>query len=125
MKVVRYFFVGGCAATVDFVLFALLTRAAGVSWFWAGVVGFTVATMVNYVLSVQHVFTSGVRFSRMGEIALVFLVSAIGLAINQAVLGVLIEGAGWNSLLAKVVATGSVFFWNFGLRHSYIFREAR
>lgn len=125
MKVVRYFFVGGCAATVDFVLFALLTRAVGVPWFWAGVVGFTVATLVNYVLSVKHVFTSGVRFSRAGEIALVFAVSAIGLAVNQAVLWVLIEGADWNSLLAKVVATGSVFFWNFGLRHSYIFREAR
>jgi len=125
VKVVRYFFVGGCAAAVDFVLFALLTRALVVWWFWAGVVGFTVATLVNYILSIHHVFTSGVRFSRAREIALVFAVSAVGLAINQAVLWALIEGAGWNSLVAKVVATGSVFFWNFGLRHSYIFREAR
>jgi putative flippase GtrA len=124
VKVVRYFFVGGAAATVDFVLFALLNRAMGVPWFWAGVTGFAVATLVNYVLSVRHVFTSGVRFSRGGEITLVFTVSAIGLAVNQTVLWLLIEGTGWNSLIAKVVATASVFFWNFGLRHSYIFRES-
>ena len=55
---------------------------------------------------------------------LVFVVSAVGLVINQAVLAILIEWFGMDVLLSKVAATGSVFFWNYGARRHFIFREA-
>ena len=123
MKLIRYFFVGGTAALVDFGVFVGLVKLAGLGWFWSALISFVLATAVNYVLSVRHVFESGVRFSRHHEVLLVFLVSGIGLAINQAVLFLLIDQNGLNVLIAKILATGVVFVWNFLARSRFVFSD--
>ena len=123
-RVLRYFFVGGVAAAVDLTIFAVFAQLLGLPWFPVAAGSFVVATLLNYILSIKIVFKSRIRFSRLQEAALVFVVSALGLTINQCVLWVLIEVLFLQILLAKVVATGAVFFWNYGLRYSYIFREA-
>jgi putative flippase GtrA len=122
MKVVRYFFVGATAASVDFLIFAILVKGFDFPWFPVAIFSFILATAVNYVLSIRHVFQSGARFTRRTEIGLVFLVSGIGLILNQSVLWVLIEKMIIDVLLAKVLATATVFFWNYGIRHSFIFK---
>lgn len=121
MKVVRYFFVGGIAALVDFGSFVFLIEVFGLGWFWAALIGFVLATAVNYLLSVRHVFESGIRFSRRHEVALVFLVSALGLLLNQTMLYLLIDQQGLNVFLAKVLAMGVVFVWNFTARSRFVF----
>ena len=122
MKIVRYFFVGGAAAAVDIGIFFLFAKLAGYDYLLVGCVGFLVATAVNYVLSVKHVFRSGVRYSKGKEVALVYLVSMVGLAINQLVLYLLINKMGSELMLAKLAATGVVFFWNFSARYFVVFR---
>ncbi len=123
MKIVRYFFVGGIAALVDLALFALGAKLLG--WPYLPVAGgsFVVATLVNYLLSVRHVFESGARFRKHEEIGLVFVVSALGLAVNQSILWLAVEQFGLELILAKLCATGTVFFWNYAIRHFYIFRH--
>ena len=121
MKIVRYLVVGGTAATVDLLLFGLLAVVVGVHWFVAAAISFVPATAVNYLLSIRFVFDSQVRFGRRSEVSLVFAVSAIGLAINEVLLWVAIEGVGLPLLISKVLASGGVFLWNYGLRAYYIF----
>jgi len=123
LKIARYLLVGGLAALVDILLFAVLVKGFDFNWLASAVFSFCVATLVNYLLSVRYVFESGVRFGKRHEMVLVFAVSTIGLLINQAVLGMLIEGGGIDVLLSKVAATGSVFFWNYGARRFLVFRE--
>jgi putative flippase GtrA len=125
ISLIRYFFVGGASALVDFVLFAALIKVFGLAWYYAGVASFCFAIFVNYLLSIRFVFESGSRFAKEQEIALVFLVSGIGLAANQAVLYALIVLAVLNVLVSKVGATGVVFFWNFTARRTFIFRETQ
>jgi putative flippase GtrA len=81
------------------------------------------ATWVNYQLSIRHVFRSGVRFKRGREILLVYVVSAIDLLINQAVLYVLVDRVGAELMLAKFTATVTVFLWNYYTRKDYVFAE--
>lgn len=121
-KLLKYFITGAVAASVDFVLFATFVKLLGWPWYIAGSVSFVVATLTNYILSIRHVFSSGVRFEKRDEIVAVFLVSAIGLAVNQAILYYLIR-AGVMVLVAKVGATAAVFLWNFAARHHFIFKE--
>lgn len=121
-KFVRYFVVGGIAALVDFGIFGALLYGASLSWFWAALISFFFATAVNYLLSVRHVFESGIRFNKHHEVLLVFSVSGIGLAINQLALYAGIVLMGVYPLLAKVGATGVVFFWNFFARSRFIFK---
>ena len=91
MKIQRYFLVGASASGLDFIIFTTMTYGFQVSWAIAGVISFFPATLANYALSVRYVFESGTNYSRRITIALVFLVSAFGLALNQFVLGLLIE----------------------------------
>jgi len=119
----RYFLVGGVAAAVDIGIFTVFARLLGFPWFPVAVIGFVLATVVNYVLSVRHVFDSGVRFAPRVEIAFSFLVSVVGLGINQAVLWYFIEMAHVDLIIAKLTATGSVFFWNYYGRKHFIFKS--
>ena len=122
MKIFRYFGVGATAATVDFLIFAVFAKLLNFNYLAVGAIGFFIATTINYFLSVRFVFESGVRFGFKKEISLVFLISFIGLGINQAVLYFGIGILGWEMLFIKLCATGSVFFWNFGARSEFIFK---
>jgi putative flippase GtrA len=124
VKFARYFVVGGIAAIVDFSVFGLLLLALGSqSWFAANAMSFVVATVVNYVLSIRFVFSSGARFSRTNEMLLVFLVSLIGLGVNQSAMWFFYRVAGWHLWLAKCGATGVALAWNFTARKHFVFRE--
>lgn len=122
MRIVRYGMVGASAALVDFVIFAIFAKWLGFNYFLVGAVGFLIATTFHYFLSIRFVFESGVRFAFKTEFSLVFLISLVGLALNQLVLYLGISVLGWEMLFVKVCATGSVFFWNYGARSQWIFK---
>ena len=122
MKIFRYAGVGATAATVDFLIFAVFAKLLNYNYLAVGAVGFIIATTINYFLSVRFVFESGARFGFRKEISLVFLISFIGLGVNQAVLYFGIGILGWEMLFIKLCATGSVFFWNFGARSQFVFK---
>jgi putative flippase GtrA len=121
----RYFLVGGAAACVDIGLFAIFARGLGFPYLRVGIVSFILATLVNYWLSIRFVFVSGQRFRRRWELTMVFLVSAVGLGFNSAVLWACVEGLHAELLAAKVVATAAVFFWNYFARRVLIFGALR
>ena len=121
MRLVKYFLVGGASAAADICIFACGVYLLRLPYLFCGVVGFFVATLLNYVLSVRFVFSSGVRFRRRTEVALVFFVSAVGLLINQATLYLAIEKITIEPILAKLAATGIVFFWNYLTRAYFVF----
>ena len=124
IKFIKYFITGAIAAAVDFALFFGLVKLAGWPWYVAGAFSFIAATLVNYVISIKHVFASGVRFKKRDEIALTFFISVIGLAINQSILYLLIHQR-TSLLAAKVGATAVVFLWNYTARNRFVFRETQ
>jgi putative flippase GtrA len=124
-RIARYFGVGAAAACVDIGLFMLFAQGVGWPYLRVAAASFVAATLVNYALSVRFVFVSGARFRRRWEIVLVFAVSGVGLAINQAILAAGVEVAGLSLFLAKVAATGVVFFWNYAARRVFVFGAMR
>jgi putative flippase GtrA len=113
--------VGGICACVDIGLFMLFAKGLGLPYLRVAAGTFLIATLLNYFLSVRFVFVSGKRFTRRWEVALVFLVSGMGLAVNAAVLWFGVEVMGFGLLLSKLAATGVVFFWNYFARRVLIF----
>lgn len=120
-NIVRYFVVGGICALVDLGIFMLFAQVLGYPYLRVSAASFLIATLLNYFLSVRFVFVSGLRFRRRYEVALVFLVSAIGLGLNQLILALCVEEAGFNLFFSKVTATGCVFFWNYFARRVLVF----
>ena len=123
VRAARYFVVGGISAALDIGFFFVFAKLLGYHYLAVACVGFIFAVLLNYALSVRFVFTSGVRFSKAQEIALVYLVSGIGLAVHLLVLYVAVDRLALELMLSKVVATASVFLWNFLARNYFIFRQ--
>jgi putative flippase GtrA len=121
IRLLRYFFVGGVAAICDIGLFSIFAGYFGWPWFSVSVITFIFATLVNYFLSIRFVFESGARYKKHFEIAAVYFVSALALAVNQLVLYFAIEVLGWNLIASKLLATSIVFFWNYLGRSIFIF----
>jgi putative flippase GtrA len=121
----RYFVVGGLSACVDIGLFLLFAKGLALPYLRVAAASFVIATLVNYFLTVRFVFRSGQRFGRRWEVAMVYLVSGVGLALNQAILFVCVEIFHLGLLLAKLTATGTVFFWNYLARRFFVFGSAR
>jgi putative flippase GtrA len=121
MHLLKYFVVGGAAATVDIGLFSFF--AGYLSWPWApvSICTFILATFINYFLSIRYVFQSGVRYQKNLEILAVYIVSFFGLLVNQLVLYISINYIQLNLILAKITATIIVFFWNYLSRKKFIF----
>jgi putative flippase GtrA len=84
--IARYLLVGGLCACIDIGLFMLFAKVLGLPYMPVAAATFMVATLANYFLSVRFVFVSGHRFVQKHEIALVFLVSGVGLALNAVIL---------------------------------------
>jgi putative flippase GtrA len=117
--------VGGAAACVDIGLFALFAKALGLPYLRVASASFVLATLVNYWLGIRFVFVSGQRFRRRWELAMVFAVSAVGLAFNSGILWLCVELGHLGLMVAKLAATGVVFFWNYFARRVLIFGALR
>ena len=122
VRAARYFVVGGISASVDIGFFFVFAKLLGFNYLAVATIGFLIAVPVNYLLSVRFVFTSGARFKPLHELALVYLVSSVGLGLHLTVLYAAIDVLGFELMLSKFIATGSVFLWNFLARNYFVFR---
>ena len=125
MTFFKYFLVGGFSALVNLTLFFVLLRLLSVNYLAAATVSFILATLVNYWISVRFVFRSGVRFRKHGEMFWIFVVSVIGLLLNQLILFVLVSWCRWPPFWSQVVSLASIFAWNFLGRRYFIFKALR
>jgi len=118
-KFARYFVVGGTCAVIDYAIFSAMF-VLGLHYLLAGTISFLIAVLINYWLSIRFVFRGG-RHSRRREIVLVYLVSAVGIAINLGTLTGLVELAQIHPLVAKWGGTAAAFLWNFSSRYLWVF----
>ena len=123
MKIVKYFFVGGTAATIDIGLFSFFAAYLGWPWLAVSVVSFILATFINYFLTINFVFQSGVRYRKNQEIIGVFIISSLALVINQIILYLSIEILEINLIISKIFATGALFFLNYYGRSKIVFAK--
>lgn len=129
-KFLKFSVVGGLGSLVDFGLTALFLNVIGAGEYLSNAIGFVLAASFNYMLNRMWTFRSHNPNVR-GEFLKFFVVSIIGLGINNLVLfcylefvGVGLDVGGYHLQdfwIAKVLATGVVLFWNFFVNKSYTF----
>jgi putative flippase GtrA len=107
---------------LDFGVLALLTEAARLHYLFSAAISFLLGTTLSWILSVLWVFEVRTRSSKAVEYGLFVLVGVIGLGLNEALLWLLTDRWGVYYLLSKTIAASLVFFWNFGMRKTLLFR---
>ncbi len=130
----RYMIVGGIATVADWALLFLfeylisqLSEAESVQTaakYVAAVIGFGAGLVVNFVLTRAFVFNGQTARAKntVGEFAGHLTVGAVGLGLTELFLwfGDLLSV---HFMLAKVVATVIVFFWNYLARKFFVYKK--
>lgn len=119
-QIAKFGVVGVVATVIDFGLLTLLTELAGWDPVVAAGVSFVVSLLFNYALSMRYVFRHREDISRAREVALFFVLSVIGLGLNELIMALGVNGAGLNYLWVKVAATAFVMVWNFVSRKLWL-----
>ena len=125
---ISYFFVGGVAAIVEWVMFFIFANVLQINYFVSTVIAFIFSTTANWILGRITTFKDNNTYKdkKAKEAFLVFVVSAIGLLFNLILMYLFVTVMGFDSSLGKTVsktaATGIVFIWNFLIRKLVIYK---
>lgn len=125
---ISYFFVGGVAAIVEWVMFFIFANVLQINYFVSTVIAFIFSTTANWILGRITIFKDNNTYKdkKAKEAFLVFIVSAIGLLFNLILMYLFVTVMGFDSslgkTLSKIAATGIVFIWNFLIRKLVIYK---
>lgn len=126
----RYILVGGLAFIVDFgVLYIskeLFFPSEWYSLYLATGLGFATGLVVNYILSVNFVFTSvhGTKVVKSFRDFTVFsLIGIIGLFLTELGMFLGTKELGLNYLFVKIIVTFGVLLWNYSARKILVFQK--
>jgi putative flippase GtrA len=106
---------------VDITILWLLVRFCGWAYLAAATASFLSGAVVAYALSIRLAFHQHRLTDPRLELASFVAIGAVGLAINAAVISLAVQYFGLHYLLAKCVAAGFTFIFNFFARRQILF----
>jgi putative flippase GtrA len=118
---VKYGFASAMALMLDYGLLILLNKFYGIPYLAAAAIGFAAGLGLIYILSVYYVFSGRRRLSSGPELLGFLVTGAIGLLLNEALMGFFVETLLLSVPLAKVPTAGFVFMFNFLARRAMLF----
>lgn len=120
VQFVKFGIVGVIAFFIDYGLFLLLDYVFGVNYLIASATSFIVSTIFNFVASMRYVFAGKRGQSRTQQFVIFFVLSIVGLGLNQLILWLCVAFLGWYAWVGKLVATAVVMVFNFITRKVFL-----
>lgn len=121
-ELIKFGLVGVVGAGVDLGLLNLLHVRFAVNLYAATAIAFVAAVLVVYTFNNYWTFRRlGLKF-RARTLAKYGLISTVGLIITEIIIHLLAVENGYNFNVAKIIAIGIVFFWNFFANRAWTFR---
>lgn len=120
-QLIRYGFVGGVAFVADYASLYIFTEWLGVQYLVSAAIAFIIGLTFNYILSNLIVFTTHRLNNRLLEFSIFAIIGVIGLGLNELIMYCACEMIGMHYMIAKLISTALVFFWNFFARKLTLF----
>lgn len=119
-QIIRYAGVGVVSTATHYVVLVTLKEIFHVNPVIGTVIGYGLGTLVSYTLNRQFTFKTRPEFAR--GLAKFVLVNIVGMSLNALIMYTL-TGLGFYYLLAQVIATGTVFIFNFTAARLFVFKR--
>ena len=115
LQYAKFAVVGITSLMVDYVFMVFLTEntAFGLDYFQASAFSYTLSVFVNYILSMKYVFHGKEDMGKVKEASIFFVLSLVGLFLNQMMMWVAVELLGIYYVAAKLLSTLLVTNYNF------------
>ncbi|MDR1757724.1 MAG: GtrA family protein [Bacteroidales bacterium] len=121
LKLGKFCVVGASGMVVDFGITLLCKEILHLNKYLANSLGFILAATSNYFLNRWWTFQS-TSPQVVKEYSIFFILSLIGLGINNLVIFILHGKWKFNFYLSKIFAIGMVTFWNFFMNYFFNFQ---
>ena len=118
----KFAVVGITSFLVDYVFMVFLAEnsAFGLSYFQACAFSYTLSVFVNYYLSMRFVFEGRKDRGKVKEASIFFVLSLIGLFLNQIIMWIAVEVLQVYYMGAKLISTFLVTNYNFISRKRFL-----
>lgn len=120
-QLIIYLFVGGCATIVEWSVFYVLRHPIHMHYMLATAIAFILSTFANWIVGKWLLFQQK-QNKIWKELIKIYATSAAGLLMNLLIMWIAIDLIGIQDMIAKIIATGIVFFWNFLVRKLLIYK---
>lgn len=121
IKFIKFGLVGTGGMVVDFGVTWLCKEKLRWNKYISNSLGFVLAATNNYIWNRLWTFESQ-NEQVVTEYGLFFLISVIGLGLNNLIIYLVHEKLKVNFYVAKIIAIGCVTIWNFGMNYGFNFK---
>lgn len=121
-QVAKFILTGFFTAGIDFLILILLVEVFFLHYFVASAFSFLVGVLLNYYISRGWVFGHG-RFQYKYECMGFFIMSTLGLVINQIILLLFVGYCSVDYRFSKIISVCVVSSWNFITKKYIVFRR--
>ena len=133
IQIFKFIIVGGISFIIDFVIYTVMCNILQIHYIIAGITGFIISVVANYILSMRFVFESKEDMRKDKEFVIFVVLSLIGMLINSVILYICIDliyrywywlkemiSVKLMNVIAKIIATGIVMVYNFITRKIFL-----
>lgn len=137
-QILKFVTVGGISFLVDFAVYTIMCNVLQIHYIIAGVSGFIVSVVANYILSMRYVFVPKDDMRKDKEFVIFVVLSLIGMFLNSVLLFICIDliymhfdwlkqllSIEWMNIAAKVFATFIVMVYNFLTRKIFLEKKEK
>lgn len=127
-QIIKFTVVGGTIFVIDSFLLIFMTEKLGWNYLVSATCSFTIAVLINYILSVCWVFKFSTKprgWRRLWQMILFIWLSVCGLGINNFLIWFTVEIFGYHYMIGKVIATAVIMVFNFTTRKMLLERKSR
>lgn len=115
-----YLTVSVVATLIEWGLFYVFNRVAGVGYLISATAAYIISTFANWFFGKVMVFHE--NKGMLSELAKIYLTAIVGLLLNLIIMYVAVEWFSCDEMLSKILATVLVFAWNFAVRKFLIYK---
>lgn len=120
-KLIRYLAVASVIVAIELLTFALMNSVLGVSYLVATPASMLISIVLNWYFGRKLVFAAS-SFDARTEFVMVAVASVIGIGMQIGVAYIVVGLLKFRPFIGKLAAISVTFFWNFLVRHYYIYR---